>query len=136
MADILKDLYEIVERREAEREEGSYTVYLLDSGLDKILKKLGEETTETIIAAKNLETCANSVIGVKGSEEITGSLEKEEVIEEAREALNGEVSDLLYHLVIMLHTLGVTPDEIEELLRARMQKTGNLKKPHSTDHNS
>jgi len=142
MADILKDLYEIVERRKAEREEGSYTVYLLDSGLDKILKKLGEETTETIIAAKNLERYSNTVISAPGTNGMASGAKKEEDaktaddIETAREALNGEVSDLIYHLVIMLHALGVEPDEIETLLRARMQKTGNLKKTHSSDHNS
>ena len=105
MGDIITDLYKIVEQREAEREEGSYTVYLLDAGLDKILKKLGEETAETIIAAKNAEA---------GGEETRG-------------ALIGEVSDLIYHLVVMLYELGVEPDEIETLLRERMQKQKNLK---------
>ena len=105
MSDILNDLYKIVEQRKAEREEGSYTVYLFDEGLDKILKKLGEETAETIIAAKNAESGG----------------------EEAKEALIGEVSDLIYHLVVMLNKLGVKPPEIESLLRERMQKQRNLK---------
>ena len=105
MGDIITDLYEIVEKRKAEREEGSYTVYLIDAGLDKILKKLGEETAETIIAAKNAEAGG----------------------EETREALIGEVSDLIYHLVVMLHELGVEPEEIETLLRERMRKQKNLK---------
>ncbi|MCL1896278.1 MAG: phosphoribosyl-ATP diphosphatase [Clostridiales bacterium] len=106
MPDILTDLYEIVERRRAEREEGSYTVYLFDSGLDKILKKLGEEAAETIIAAKNLKAA-----------------------EAEREALVGEAGDLIYHLVVMLNELGVPPEEVEALLRERMKRTGNLKKP-------
>ena len=123
MTDILKDLYNIVEKREAEREEGSYTVYLLDSGLDKILKKLGEETAETIIAAKNLE---NAVSGI-GERAPGGNTESENDTE--REALKGEVADLLYHLSVLLYSLGVDPEEVEVVLRERMQKTGNLKKP-------
>ncbi|MDR3365201.1 MAG: phosphoribosyl-ATP diphosphatase [Clostridiales Family XIII bacterium] len=114
MPDLLKDLYEIVEQRRAEREEGSYTAYLFGAGLDKILKKVGEETSETIIAAKNLA-------GAKGPE--AGG---------AREALKGEVGDLLYHLAVMLCELGVEPGEIDGLLRGRMQKTGNLKQFHQT----
>ena len=110
--DLLKTLHDVVEKRRAENEEGSYTSYLLDAGLDKILKKLGEETSETIIAAKNLEACPD------GSEEAT----------EMRKALCGEVGDLLYHLIVMLCALDVEVEEIEDLLRTRMQKTGNLKR--------
>ena len=116
MSEILKDLYEIVERRKAEREEGSYTVYLFDSGLDKILKKLGEETAETIIAAKNLQEATGTASGKEGD------------ARGRREDLKGEVGDLLYHLVVMLNELGVRPEEVEELLRERMKITGNLKR--------
>ena len=108
MSDILKDLYEIVEQRKAAPEEGSYTAYLFDEGLDKILKKLGEECSETIIAAKNFKAC-------------------EEEAEELRDAVTNESSDLIYHLIVMLSELGVRPEEVEDVLRARMQKTGNLK---------
>ena len=103
MSDILMDLYELVEQRKAEREEGSYTAYLFDEGLDKILKKLGEECSETIIAAKNLKAG------------------------EDRDALLNETGDLLYHLTVMLNELGVRPEEVEDVLRERMKKTGNLK---------
>ena len=106
MSDILTDLYEIVEQRKAEREEGSYTAYLFDAGLDKILKKLGEESAETIIAAKNLACCSNA---------------------EEREALKNEAADLVYHLVVMMSELGVRPEELEAVLRERMNKQGNLK---------
>ena len=109
MTDILKDLYELVERRKAEREEGSYTAYLFDEGLDKILKKLGEECSETIIAAKNLQ---NS---------------------EDRDALLNEAGDLIYHLTVMLSVLGVRPEELEGVLRERMKKTGNLKPSLKSD---
>ena len=51
--DILQELYETVESRRQEKTEGSYTCYLFEQGLDKILKKCGEECSEVIIAAKN-----------------------------------------------------------------------------------
>ena len=117
MKDILQELYDIVELRKAEQEEGSYTAYLFDAGLDKILKKLGEECSETIIAAKNLQA-------------------GEENAAEARDALANETGDLIFHLVVMLNELGIEPDEIGDLLRERMKKTGNLKQPRITDKNS
>jgi len=117
MSDILKELYELVERRKAEREEGSYTAYLFEEGLDKILKKLGEECTETIIAAKNLKSGEGEAADM-------------------RDALTNEAGDLIYHLTVMLSELGVRPEEVEEVLRARMQKTGNLKEPKQSDKNS
>lgn len=49
----LNELYEIIKNRKAQPKEGSYTNYLFDKGLDKILKKVGEEATEVVIAAKN-----------------------------------------------------------------------------------
>ena len=53
MNDVWKQLYQVVQDRKASPQEGSYTCYLFDKGLDKILKKVGEECAETIIAAKN-----------------------------------------------------------------------------------
>ena len=50
---VLQDLYQVILSRKADPQEGSYTCYLFDKGLDKILKKVGEECAETIIAAKN-----------------------------------------------------------------------------------
>src|SRR4030095_3714155 len=50
---LLNNLYELIATRDRERREGSYTTYLFNNGLDKILKKVGEESAETIIAAKN-----------------------------------------------------------------------------------
>ena len=69
----------------------SYTNYLLDKGVDKICKKVGEEAAETIIAAKN----ANP------------------------EELTAEVADLAYHLLVLLHTQGVTPRDIAMELQKR-----------------
>ncbi|MCL2493267.1 MAG: phosphoribosyl-ATP diphosphatase [Clostridiales bacterium] len=113
--DIIKELYEIVERRRAEREEGSYTAYLFDQGLDKILKKLGEECSETIIAAKNLENtrCADT-----------------------EAALLGEMGDLIYHLTVLMALSDIRPEALEALLRERMAHTGNLKPPRDANRNT
>jgi phosphoribosyl-ATP pyrophosphohydrolase/phosphoribosyl-AMP cyclohydrolase len=87
----LAGLYELVEGRNAERPAGSYTTYLFEAGLDKILKKVGEESAETIIAAKNGDA----------------------------PALVAEVSDLLYHLLVLLVERGVKLEEIESELSRR-----------------
>ena len=90
---VLKMVEEVIESRKGAAEEGSYTCYLFNSGLDKILKKVGEECTETVIAAKNLKN---------------GGGDKE------REELVGEVADLFYHLQVMLSDVGLS---IEDVLR-------------------
>ena len=53
MMDVMEGLYQVVQERKEEKREGSYTCYLFEQGLDKILKKCGEECSEVIIAAKN-----------------------------------------------------------------------------------
>ena len=88
---VLQELYAVIEKRKEERPEGSYTTYLFNSGLDKILKKVGEEATETIVAAKNPETGR----------------------------LVSEASDLIYHLLVLLVERGVTLDEIRRELKER-----------------
>lgn len=108
MNDVLKALYDTVVDRKENPAEGSYTCYLFEKGLDKILKKCGEECSEVIIAAKNGE--------------------KDEVIY--------EVSDLLYHLMVMLVNEGITVEEITAELYKRSGKTGNLKTFHQVDKNS
>lgn len=108
MMDVIKGLYEVAESRKAEKQEGSYTCYLFEQGLDKILKKCGEECSEVIIAAKN------------GNNEDTAN----------------EICDLLYHLIVMMVESGISIEEIEEILEQRRQKIGNLKKFHVSDHNS
>ena len=88
----LRQLYQVIENRERERPAGSYTTYLFDKGLDKILKKVGEESAETIIAAKNTE----------------------------QKLLVAEVADLFYHLLVLLVATGVSLDEIRvELVERR-----------------
>ena len=87
----LEQLYDVIERRKRERPEGSYTSYLFTEGLDKILKKVGEEAAETIIAAKNGDPSQ----------------------------LVGEVSDLIYHLLVLMVERGVELDEIRSELATR-----------------
>lgn len=108
MNDTLKSLYTVVEGRKAEPQEGSYTCYLLEKGLDKILKKVGEECAETIIAAKN---------GVQ-----------EETV--------GEISDLLYHLMVLMVDQGIPLEAVMDELDRRARKIGNLKQFHTSDHES
>jgi phosphoribosyl-AMP cyclohydrolase / phosphoribosyl-ATP pyrophosphohydrolase len=94
---VLDGLYQLIENRERERPSGSYTTYLFNEGIDKILKKVGEESAETIIAAKN----------------------------EERERLASEVSDLLYHLVVLLVARGVGLEEIAKELKQRRRGGGD-----------
>ena len=86
----LNELYEIIKNRKAQPKEGSYTNYLFDKGIDKILKKVGEECTEIVIAAKNPD----------------------------KEEIKYEISDFLYHAMVLMVEKGVTWEEItRELVR-------------------
>lgn len=106
MADsVLKDLYAVVEDRRKNPMEGSYTDYLFEKGLDKILKKVGEECSETIIAAKNMNN----------------------------DELKNEISDLVYHVIVLCVQQNLPLEDIEEVLRQRSHKIGNLKKMHVVD---
>ena len=87
----LNELYAVIADRKANPKEGSYTNYLFDKGLDKILKKVGEETTEVVIAAKNTDP--------------------QEVIYES--------ADLLYHLLVLLVEKGIPYEAITEELAKR-----------------
>ncbi|MEA4832705.1 MAG: phosphoribosyl-ATP diphosphatase [Oscillospiraceae bacterium] len=108
MKDTLTSLYSVVENRKTNPEEGSYTCYLFDKGLDKILKKVGEETAETIIAAKN------------------GS----------NEELKNELCDLIYHLMVLMVERGLPLTEVLGELDERSAKIGNLKKMKAVDKNT
>lgn len=108
MKDEFESLYQTVISRKENPQEGSYTCYLFDQGLDKILKKCGEECAETIIAAKNMNN--------------------EETIL--------EISDLIFHLTVLMAQQGITPDDISNELSRRSMKTGNLKKMRVTDKNT
>ncbi len=95
LGEVLHGLYGVVESRKRDRPEGSYTSYLFDQGLDKILKKVGEESAETIIAAKN----------------------------EDRVALIKESSDLLYHLIVLFVERGLSLQEVSAELRERKTRS-------------
>jgi len=95
---VLSDLFTLVEGRKLQRPAGSYTTYLFEQGLDKILKKIGEESAETIIAAKNGNP----------------------------DALIGETADLLYHLIVLLVERGLTLEQVgNELVARRKQETND-----------
>jgi phosphoribosyl-ATP pyrophosphohydrolase len=96
---VLSELYEVVLERKTNKIEGSYTNYLYEKGLDKILKKVGEEATETIIAAKGND--------------------KAEIV--------NEVADLTYHLLVMLAELDIPLNQVEEELDKRSAKISNKK---------
>lgn len=86
-----EDLYQLIEGRKTNPQEGSYTTYLFDKGMDKILKKVGEECTEVIIGA-----CKN---------------DKEEAIY--------EVADLAYHTMVMMVEMGITTKDVTGELAKR-----------------
>jgi phosphoribosyl-ATP pyrophosphohydrolase len=108
MMDAFKDMYDVVVDRRANPQEGSYTCYLFDKGIDKILKKCGEECTEMVIAAKNND----------------------------KDELANEINDLLYHMIVMMVERGVTVEDIESIMVERSKKIGNLKQFHVSDHNT
>ncbi len=105
---VLNDLYKAVAERKTNPQEGSYTCYLFDKGLDKILKKVGEECSETIIAAKNNDN----------------------------EQLKLEISDLLYHLMVLMNERNLPFEEVLAELDLRSKKIGNLKKQNIVDKNT
>jgi phosphoribosyl-ATP pyrophosphohydrolase/phosphoribosyl-AMP cyclohydrolase len=88
---IIDELYGVIEGRKKHPVEGSYTNYLFDKGIDKILKKVGEESAEVIIAAKNA----------------------------APDEIRYETADLIYHLLVMLCEEGLTPSEVFAELEKR-----------------
>lgn len=91
---IIEKLYKRIQDRKEHPVEGSYTNYLFDKGIDKILKKVGEECAETIIAAKN----------------------------NSPDEIRYEVSDLVYHLLVMLVDRGVDVKQIYDELTRRYKK--------------
>ena len=87
----LAELYRLLEGRKAERPEGSYTTYLFNKGLDKILKKVGEECTEVIIAGK---------------------------AEDKKETVY-EIADLAYHVMVLMVQMGITVEDVHRELASR-----------------
>ena len=106
--DYIRNDYETILARKDAKEESSYTCYLFEQGLDKILKKVGEESTEMVIAAKNGD--------------------KDETV--------GEICDLIYHTLVMMVNENITIEDVEAVMHKRAEKAGNLKKFHKVDKNS
>lgn len=108
MNDTLQSLYQVVLDRKSNPQEGSYTCYLFAQGIDKICKKVGEESAETIIAAKN---------GVQSD-------------------TVGEICDLIYHLMVLMAQQNIPLDDVLAELDRRSLKIGNLKQMRQTDRES
>lgn len=108
MNHVLEELYQIVLERRDHPQEGSYTCYLFEQGVDKILKKCGEECSEVIIAAKN-----------KNNDETSE-----------------EICDLLYHLLVLMAAQDIPMEQVLKILEVRREKIGNLKQMHESDHNT
>ncbi|MDR0914860.1 MAG: phosphoribosyl-ATP diphosphatase [Oscillospiraceae bacterium] len=106
--DVFNELYDVIKSRKDNYIEGSYTCYLFEKGLDKILKKVGEESAETIIAAKN------------GNKEDTV----------------GEISDLIFHLFVMMAQQDILLENVTKELQIRAEKQKNLKIIHKVDKNT
>ena len=85
------ELMELLEGRKADKPEGSYTTYLFEKGLDKILKKVGEESTEVIIAAK---------------------------AEDKKETIY-EIADLAYHVLVLMVEAGISLEDVRKELASR-----------------
>lgn len=90
-SEVLKTLFNCIEDRQANPKEGSYTTYLFDKGMDKVLKKIGEEAAEVIIASKNPDKS---------------------------EFLN-ECADLIYHLWVLIAIQNLKPAQVYEILKER-----------------
>ncbi len=88
---VFQQVYDVICDRKVHPKEGSYTNYLFDKGIDKILKKVGEECTEIVIAAKNPDP----------------------------EEIKYEISDFLYHVMVLMAEKGVTWEEITRELARR-----------------
>ena len=87
----LKGLYELLLQRKEERPQGSYTTYLFEKGMDKILKKVGEESTEVIIAGK---------------------------AEDKKETVY-EIADLAYHVMVLMVQMGISVEDVQKELASR-----------------
>lgn len=96
---VLEELFQVIEDRRNNPIEGSYTSYLFEKGIDKVLKKVGEECTEVIVASKNDDN--------------------QEVV--------CEISDLAYHVLVLMAQKGITLEEVKAELEERSAKIGNKK---------
>lgn len=100
----MEDLMTLIESRKTERKEGSYTTYLFDKGIDKILKKVGEESTEVIIAGK--------------------AGDRQETVY--------ELADLVYHAMVLMIEMGISLDDVKNELKSRQVVDKKVKQEKMT----
>ncbi|SFE15230.1 phosphoribosyl-ATP pyrophosphatase /phosphoribosyl-AMP cyclohydrolase [Lentibacillus persicus] len=93
----LNELASLISQRRKEAKEGSYTTYLFNEGIDKILKKIGEETSEVIIGAKNND----------------------------QEEMTWEIADLTYHTLVLMELMNVSTSDVKQELAKRHAVKGN-----------
>lgn len=93
LQETLESIYDTIKKRKEQPKEGSYTNYLQKEGIDKICKKIGEEAAEVIIATKNNQN-------------------KETVY---------ELADLFFHILVLMHTQGISLNEIDDELQNRFK---------------
>ncbi|MBQ4248171.1 MAG: phosphoribosyl-ATP diphosphatase [Ruminococcus sp.] len=110
---VYQEIFEVLKLRKemfdkGEAPEKSYTCYLYQQGVDKICKKIGEEASETIIAAKNNDN----------------------------DELKNEINDLLYHVMVLAVNQGLEWSDVEQVLDERNEKIGNLKQFKTVDKNT
>ena len=110
---VYHEIFEVLKMRKemfdkGEAPEKSYTCYLYQQGVDKICKKIGEEASETIIAAKNNDN----------------------------DELKNEINDLLYHVMVLAVNQGLDWADVEKVLDERNEKIGNLKQFKTVDKNT
>lgn len=89
--EVIHTLVDVIEERKQNPVEGSYTTYLFTEGIDKVLKKVGEETSEVIIGAKNND----------------------------KEEIKWEIADLVYHTLVLMNITGVSLSDIKDVLYER-----------------
>ncbi|MBK9975466.1 MAG: bifunctional phosphoribosyl-AMP cyclohydrolase/phosphoribosyl-ATP diphosphatase HisIE [Planctomycetes bacterium] len=104
LGQLLEEVRTLLQDRKARKPEGSYSTYLFTKGLDKILKKLGEEATEAIIAAKG----------------------------EDKNALSGELCDLLFHMLVLMVQKDISLEDLRRVMAQRHQKDEHEAKARDT----
>jgi phosphoribosyl-ATP pyrophosphohydrolase len=110
---VLSELSQVLESRKSASADDSYVASLYAAGLNKMLEKIGEEATEAIIAAKDLE----AEVGKNPA---------------AKEAFVGEVADLWFHTMVTLAHLDLGPDDVLSVLSARFGIGGHVEKASRT----
>lgn len=110
MSDILKQLDEVLEARKSQNADDSYVASLYAKGIDKILKKVGEEATETIMAAKDAEHTGN------------------------KDNLVYEVADLWFHTMILLSQQNLSSQDVTDELQRRFGLSGHVEKANRSQN--